>query len=155
MTGGRPVAFDDVQKLTHTNNVVVESMRLHPAVWILTRRAVADSDLGGYRIPAGADIIYSPYAIQRDGRSYAHNEEFDPDRWLPERVKDVPKFAMSPFSVGTRKCPSDHFSMAQLSLITAAVATKYRFEQVSGSNDTARVGITLRPHRLLLRPVPR
>ncbi|MFJ9375827.1 cytochrome P450 [Streptomyces sp. NPDC101455] len=155
VTGGRPVAFDDVRKLTHTNNVVVEAMRLRPAVWILTRRAVADAELGGYRIPAGADIIYSPYAIQRDARSYAHNEEFDPDRWLPERSKDVPKFAMSPFSNGNRKCPSDHFSMAQLSLITAAVATRYRFEHVSGSDDTTRVGITLRPNRLLLRPVLR
>ncbi|WP_171112051.1 MULTISPECIES: cytochrome P450 [unclassified Streptomyces] len=155
LTGGRPVGFSDVRKLTHTNNVVVEAMRLRPAVWILTRRAVTDTELGGYRIPAGADIIYSPYAIQRDPRSYADNLEFDPDRWLPERVKDVPKYAMSPFSVGNRKCPSDHFSMAQLTLITAAVATKYRFEQVPGSNDATRVGITLRPHRLLLTPVPR
>ncbi|MER5752494.1 cytochrome P450 [Streptomyces sp. NPDC002088] len=155
VTGGRPVGFEDVRKLTHTNNVVVEAMRLRPAVWILTRRAVTDTELGGYRIPAGADIVYSPYAIQRDARSYAHNLEFDPDRWLPERVKDVPKHAMSPFSVGNRKCPSDHFSMAQLSLITAAVATKYRFEQVTGSNDTTRVGITLRPHKLLLRPLER
>ncbi|MFJ2160036.1 cytochrome P450 [Streptomyces sp. NPDC087856] len=155
VTGGRPVAFDDVRKLAYTNNVVVEAMRLRPAVWILTRRAVADTDLGGYRIPAGADIIYSPYAIQRDARSYDHNDEFDPDRWLPERSKDVPKFAMSPFSNGNRKCPSDHFSMAQLSLITAAVAARYRFEQVSGSDDSTRVGITLRPNKLLLRPVSR
>ncbi|MFJ4469085.1 cytochrome P450 [Streptomyces sp. NPDC089424] len=155
VTGGRPVAFEDVRKLTHTNNVVVEAMRLRPAVWILTRRAVADTELGGYRIPAGADIIYSPYAVQRDARSYRDNLEFDPDRWLPERVKDVPKYAMSPFSVGNRKCPSDHFSMAQLTLITAAVATKYRFEQVPGSDDATRVGITLRPNKLLLTPVPR
>ncbi|MGW2743364.1 bifunctional albaflavenone monooxygenase/terpene synthase [Streptomyces sp. NPDC001450] len=153
VTGGRPVAFADVRKLRYTNNVVVEAMRLRPAVWILTRRAVTDTALGGYRIPAGADIVYSPYAIQRDGRSYGHHLDFDPDRWLPERVKEVPKYAMSPFSVGNRKCPSDHFSMSQLSLITAAISAKYRFEQVSGSNDTTRVGITLRPHRLLLQPV--
>ena len=152
---GRPVAFEDVRKLRHTNNVVIEAMRLRPAVWILTRRAVTDTELGGYRIPAGADIVYSPYAIQRDGRSYARNLEFDPDRWLPDRAKDVPKHAMSPFSVGNRKCPSDHFSMAMLTLVTAALARKYRFEQVAGSNDLTRVGITLRPHRLLLRPVPR
>lgn len=155
VTGGRPVAFQDVRSLRHTNNVVVEAMRLRPAVWILTRRAVTDTSLGGYRIPAGADIIYSPYAIQRDANSYAGNLDFDPDRWLPDRVKDVPKYAMSPFSVGNRKCPSDHFSMAQLTLITAALSTKYRFEQVSGSNDATRVGITLRPQKLLLRPVPR
>ena len=65
VTGGRPVAFEDVRALRYTNNVVVEAMRLRPAVWILTRRAVTDTELGGYRIPAGADIIYSPYAIQR------------------------------------------------------------------------------------------
>ncbi|MFE6284625.1 cytochrome P450 [Streptomyces sp. NPDC057877] len=155
VTGGRPVAFDDVRRLRYTNNVVVEAMRLRPAVWILTRRAVTDTELGGYRIPAGADIVYSPYAIQRDPRSYANNLEFDPDRWLPERAKDVPKYAHSPFSVGNRKCPSDHFSMSQLTLITAAVATAFRLEQVPGSDDTTRVGITLRPQRLLLRTVAR
>lgn len=155
VVGDRPVAFDDVRKLSYTNNVVVESMRLRPAVWILTRRAVTETELGGYRIPAGADIVYSPFAIQRDPRSYDGHLDFDPDRWLPERAKDVPKHAMSPFSVGNRKCPSDHFSMAQLSLITATVASRWRFEQVSGSNDATRVGITLRPYRLLLRALPR
>ncbi|WP_030145938.1 cytochrome P450 [Streptomyces violaceorubidus] len=155
VTGGRPVAFEDVRRLTHTGNVIMEAMRLRPAVWVLTRRAVAESELGGYRIPAGADIIYSPYAIQRDPKSYDDNLEFDPDRWLPERAKNVPKYAMKPFSAGKRKCPSDHFSMAQLTLITAALATKYRFEQVAGSNDAVRVGITLRPHDLLVRPVAR
>ncbi|MFF5535650.1 cytochrome P450 [Streptomyces cinerochromogenes] len=154
VTGGRPVGFAHVRSLTHTNNVVVEAMRLRPAVWILTRRAVTDTALGGYRIPAGADIVYSPYAIQRDARSYARHLDFDPDRWRPERAKEVPKYAMNPFSVGNRKCPSDHFSMTQLSLITAAISAKYRFEQVSGSDDTTRVGITLRPQNLRLRAMP-
>ncbi|MCX5279015.1 MULTISPECIES: cytochrome P450 [unclassified Streptomyces] len=155
VVGDRPVGFDDVRKLSHTNNVVVEAMRLRPAVWILTRRAVTETELGGYRIPAGADIVYSPYAIQRDPRSYQEHLDFDPDRWLPERSKDIPKYAMRPFSVGNRKCPSDHFSMAQLTLVTATVASRWRFGQVSGSNDATRVGITLRPHELRLKADPR
>ncbi|MFE1246727.1 cytochrome P450 [Streptomyces sp. NPDC058735] len=155
VTGGRPVAFEDVRALRHTNNVIIECMRLSPAVWILTRRAVRDTELGGHRIPAGADIIYSPYAIQRDAGSYDRHLEFDPDRWLPERAKDIPKFAMTPFGVGNRKCPSDHFSMALLTLVTAALAGRYRFEQVPGSKDVTRVGITLRPHDLRVRAVPR
>ncbi|MFF7383065.1 cytochrome P450 [Streptomyces griseoluteus] len=153
VTGGAPVGFEHVRRLSHTNNVVVEALRLRPAVWILTRRALTDTALGAYRIPAGADIIYSPYAIQRDARSYARHLDFDPDRWLPERAEEVPKYAMSPFSVGNRKCPSDHFSMAQLSLIVAAISAKYRFRQVADSDATTRVGITLRPHRLLVEPV--
>ncbi|GGQ59468.1 cytochrome P450 [Streptomyces althioticus] len=155
VVGDRPVAFEDVRKLTYTANVVTETLRLYPAVWILTRRAVADTELGGYRIPKGADLIYSPFAVQRDRRSYERNEDFDPDRWLPERSKDVPKYAMSPFSVGNRKCPSDHFSMAELTLVTAVVAHAYGFEHASGSDPRPRIGITLRPRRLMLRALPR
>ncbi|WP_055524920.1 cytochrome P450 [Streptomyces graminilatus] len=155
VVGDRAVAFADVRELAHTNNVIVETMRLQPPVWILTRRAVAETELGGYRIPAGADLVYSPYAIQRDPRSYERNTEFDPDRWLPERVKDLPKYAMTPFGVGNRKCPSDHFSMAMLTILTAEVARKWRFERVPGSRDAVRVGITLHPDRMLLRAIPR
>lgn len=153
--GDRAVAFADVRKLAHTNNVIVETMRLQPPVWILTRRAVAETELGGYRIPAGADLVYSPYAIQRDPRSYERNTEFDPDRWLPERTKNLPKYAMTPFGVGNRKCPSDHFSMAMLTILTAEAARKWRFERVPGSRDAIRVGITLHPDRMLLRAIPR
>ncbi|MCX5368070.1 cytochrome P450 [Streptomyces sp. NBC_00015] len=153
VVGDRPVAFGDVRKLQHTANVVVETMRLYPAVWILTRRAVTETQLGGYRIPAGADIVYSPYAVQRDPRSYERHTEFDPDRWLPGGSPEVPKYAMTPFGVGNRKCPSDHFSMAELTLIAAVVASAFRFEPVPGSDNRTHIGITLRPRRLLLRAV--
>ncbi|MGW2045510.1 bifunctional albaflavenone monooxygenase/terpene synthase [Streptomyces sp. NPDC001858] len=154
VVGDRPVAFGDVRKLRHTANVVVETMRLYPAVWILTRRAVTDTELGGYRIPAGADIVYSPYAVQRDPRSYERHTEFDPDRWLPGGSPEVPKYAMTPFGVGNRKCPSDHFSMAELTLIAAVVASAFRFESAPGSDARTHVGITLRPRKLLLRAIP-
>ncbi|GGU40087.1 bifunctional albaflavenone monooxygenase/terpene synthase [Streptomyces daghestanicus] len=155
VVGDRPVAFEDVRELTYTANVVVETMRLYPAVWILTRRSVAETDLGGYRIPAGADVIYSPYAVQRDRRSFDRHEEFDPDRWLPGRGGQVPKHAMAPFGVGNRKCPSDHFSMAELTLLTAVIAAAYRFEHAPGSDTRPRIGITLRPRGLKLRALPR
>ncbi|MEU4654458.1 cytochrome P450 [Streptomyces sp. NPDC023723] len=155
VAAGRPLAFEDARRLTYTANVVVETMRLYPAVWILTRRTVAETELGGYRIPAGADVIYSPYAVQRDRRSFERHEEFDPDRWLPGRGGEVPKYAMAPFSVGNRKCPSDHFSMAELTLVTAVIAAAFRFEHAPGSDTRPRIGITLRPRRLRLRALPR
>ncbi|MFF6997218.1 cytochrome P450 [Streptomyces sp. NPDC008313] len=155
VVGDRPITFGDLRNLTHTNNVITEALRIQPAVWILTRQALAETELGGYRIPAGADIIYSPFAIQRDPRSYERHAEFDPDRWHPDRSKDVPKYAMSPFSVGNRKCPADHFSMAELAIILAAVVPKWRFEYPPGTDITPHAGITLRPRRLLLRAVPR
>ncbi|GCB46043.1 cytochrome P450 [Streptomyces sp. NL15-2K] len=155
VVGDGPVTFGDLGKLTHTNNVVWEALRLRPAVWILTRRATTENELGGYRIPAGADIVYSPLALQRDPRSYDHPLDFDPDRWLPERSEDVPKYAMSPFSAGNRKCPADHFSVAGLGILLATVIPKWRFERLPEADESPLVGITLRPKRLLLKAVPR
>jgi len=155
VVGDRPVAFGDLGKLTHTNNVITEALRIRPAVWLLSRRAMAETELGGYRIPAGADIFFSPLAIQRDPRSFERHLEFDPDRWLPERAKAVPKDAMSPFSAGNRKCPANHFSMAQLAIILATVIPKWRFERLPEADESPRLGITLRPKRLLLKAVPR
>ncbi|WP_055563707.1 cytochrome P450 [Streptomyces atriruber] len=152
---GRAITFADLKDLPHLRNVVTEAMRIRPAAWIFTRRSVAETDLGGYRIPAGADIVYSVYAMQRDPRSFERNLEFDPDRWNPERAADVPEFAMMPFSVGNRKCPGDHFSLAELALILGTVAPKWRLERVAETDASTQVGITLHPKRLVLRATPR
>jgi epi-isozizaene 5-monooxygenase len=148
---GRPLAFADLAALPHTRNVITEAMRIRPAAWIFTRRSVAETELGGYRIPAGADIVYSAYAMQRDPRSFDRNLDFDPDRWRPERAKNIPPFAMMPFSVGNRKCPGDHFSMAELTIILATVVPKWRLTPVAGTDPRTRIGITLHPRRLLMR----
>lgn len=147
----REITFADLGDLPHTRNVVTEAMRIRPAAWIFTRRSVAETNLGGYRIPADADIVYSVYAMQRDPRSFEHHLEFDPDRWNPERASSVPEFAMMPFSVGNRKCPGDHFSLAELAIILATVAPKWHLAPVEETDTDTKIGITLHPKRLVLR----
>ncbi|MEV5612232.1 cytochrome P450 [Streptomyces sp. NPDC052225] len=151
VTGGRPVAFGDLKELAYMRNLITESMRIRPAVWILTRLAAVDTTLGGYRIPAGSDILYSPLAMQRDPRAFRDPLVFDPDRWLPERAADVTPAAHAPFSVGNRKCPGDHFSMAELALILGTVVAEWRLVPTAETDGTARIGITLQPRRALLR----
>ncbi|MFE0132177.1 cytochrome P450 [Streptomyces sp. NPDC059037] len=148
---GREITFADLKNLPHTRNVVTEAMRIRPAAWIFTRRSVAETNLGGYRIPADADIVYSVYAMQRDPRSFERHLEFDPDRWNPERAGDVPEFAMMPFSVGNRKCPGDHFSLAELAIILATVAPRWHLSPVPETDTGTKIGITLHPKRLVLR----
>ncbi|MGW2231456.1 bifunctional albaflavenone monooxygenase/terpene synthase [Streptomyces formicae] len=152
---GRAITFADLGELPHLRNVVTEAMRIRPAAWIFTRRSVAETELGGYRIPADADIVYSVYAMQRDPRSFERHLEFDPDRWNPERASEVPEFAMMPFSVGNRKCPGDHFSLAELALILGTVIPKWRLTPVGETDTGTKIGITLHPKRLVLRADPR
>lgn len=147
----REITFADLKDLPHTRNVVTEAMRIQPAAWIFTRRSVGETTLGGYRIPADADIVYSVYAMQRDPRSFEQHLRFDPDRWNPERAGDVPEFAMMPFGVGNRKCPGDHFSLAELAIILATVAPKWHLAPVAETDAEVKIGITLHPKKLVLR----
>ncbi|WP_255952256.1 bifunctional albaflavenone monooxygenase/terpene synthase [Streptomyces odontomachi] len=150
-TGGRPVGFADIGGLAHTRNVITEALRIRPAPWILTRRSVTETELGGYAIPANADIVYSTYAMQRDQRSFAHPLEFDPDRWLPERAGELSAAAMIPFGTGNRKCPGDHFSMAEFAIILGTIMPRWRLTPVTGTDTSAKIGITLHPKRPLMR----
>lgn len=140
----------NVSAVPYTRAVIHEAMRLRPAPWILTRRATADIELGGHRIPAGADIIYSTYALQRDGRYFDHPLAFDPDRAAP-----AAKAAMMPFGLGNRKCPGDHFSIAETAIIVATVVSRWCLRPVAATDASTRIDITLRPARLLLRAEPR
>lgn len=155
VTGGAPIRFADIGRLSHTHNVITEAMRIRPAPWILTRRSVTETVLGGYAIPANADIVYSTYAMQRDARSFERPLEFDPDRWLPERAGEVSPSAMIPFGTGNRKCPGDHFSMAELAIVLGTIVPRWRLTPVAGTDVSTKIGITLHPKRLLLRVDPR
>ncbi|MDN3297260.1 cytochrome P450 [Streptomyces ficellus] len=150
-TQGRPVTFADLRQLPHTRNVITEAMRLRPAAWIFTRRTAAATTLGPYRIPPHTDIAYSPYAMQRDPRSFDNPLVFDPDRWHSARAAAVPKGAMMPFGTGNRQCPGDHFALTELAIILATVVAQWRLQPAPRSDTATRIGITLHPRRLLLR----
>ena len=40
-------------------------MRMYPPVWILPRLAQAEDEIGGYHVPAGADVVICPYLMHR------------------------------------------------------------------------------------------
>jgi pentalenene oxygenase len=90
--------------------VVTETLRLYSPAWLLSRRSTEPVTLGGHRLPAGASIMFSPYAVQPDPGLYAEADVFDPDRWLPERANEIPRPAFIPFGAGNRQCIGEGFA---------------------------------------------
>jgi epi-isozizaene 5-monooxygenase len=149
-----PINYTDLRSLPHLTNVITEALRIHPAGWIFTRRSVRETTLGDYRIPAGADIIYSPYALHRDPRHFERPAEFDPDRWTRERAAGIPRFAMIPFGAGNRKCPGDGYGMAEASLVVAAIASRWRLAPTPRTNADPQPHVLMSPKRLEMRVLP-
>ena len=54
-----------MEALPYSNKVIREAMRLYPPVWVISRRTIEADTLGGYTVPPGTDVFFSPYFVHR------------------------------------------------------------------------------------------
>jgi cytochrome P450 len=141
---GRSPRAADLPNLPYTERVVKEAMRLYPPVWAMVRNPIKDCEIGGYRIPAGAAVIFSQWVMHRDPRFYSEPERFHPDRWLDESTA-TPKFAYFPFGAGPRGCIGASFASMEAALVLATVAQKYQLRLAPDCVAEPTPAITLRP----------
>jgi cytochrome P450 len=142
---GRVPTFADLPALSNAERVIKESLRLYPPAWGLARTVIKEFELGGYRIPAGSNVVMSTWVVHRDPRYFPEPEKFDPDRWLPEGAQKLPKFAYFPFGGGPRQCIGASFAMMEATLLLAAIAQRFQFRAVSNDPITPTPSFTLRP----------
>ena len=155
LAGGlaRPEAFE---RLPYTLRVLTESMRLYPPAWTIGRQALHPLELGGFAIPAGQPILAAQWVVHRDARWFPEPERFDPDRWLPERAAELPRFAYFPFGAGGRKCIGESFAWMEAVLVLATLVARWRLELVPGQTIRPLPLLTLRPHPgILMRATAR
>ena len=101
---GRQPDFADLPQLPYTRMVLQEAMRLQPPAYWLMRAAIADDEIDGYHILAGTQIISLTYIVNRHPDEWENAEQFDPERFTPERVADRHRYAWVPFGAGQRMC---------------------------------------------------
>jgi cytochrome P450 len=145
---------DAAAKLAYTSQVLNEVLRLHP-VLLFTRRATAPTQLGGVSIPTGAEIAYSPYALHRSPCLYPEPMTFDPDRWLPERSANIPPQTFSPFGSGHHKCIGDAYAWAEMSIVLATIARRWRLRPIGGHRVREIIAEVPRPNALPMVVEPR
>jgi cytochrome P450 len=154
---GRTPTSEDVEKLVYVDQVVQESLRLYSPIHSISRVAAAESQLGGYRIPAGATVYISMYATHRLPEFWPDPERFDPERFTPEQSARRPRFAYIPFAAGHRNCIGAAQAMIELKLVVAQIAQRYRVEIAPGQRIEPAPGTTMYPRyglKVILRPMP-
>jgi cytochrome P450 len=142
---GRTPRLEDLPRLPYTDKVVRESMRLYPPAWSLARTATKAMEIGGYHLPAGANVVVSPWILHRDPRFYTNPAQFDPERWSPAATQHLPRFAYFPFGGGPRLCIGASFAMMEVNLLLAAIAQRFQLRMVPGHPVVPLPSITLRP----------
>jgi cytochrome P450 len=153
--GGRTPTAEDLSRLASTRHVIEESLRLDPPIYAVLRDVVADDEIGGYRIPARSVVILSPYVTHRHPSFWPDPEVFNPDRFLPGRSADRPRFAWYPFLGGPHQCIGQEFAMMEMVLVVAMIAQSFHFRLAPSACLEPAPAVTLRPRGgmpLILRP---
>lgn len=147
--GDRAPELADLERLPYTEQVISEAMRLYPPVWGIARRASEDTEVGGYAVPRGAEVMLWVYLTQRDARFFPNPEAFEPERFAKERVAAMPKNTYLPFGAGPRACIGRAFAMTEARLILATLAQRHRLALRRGQSLAAKPRITLTPKRAI------
>ena len=143
--GDRPAVAEDYPRLPYTRMVLMESLRLSPPVWLLSRRVVEPFDAGGTHLPAGSLAFLSPYVTHRHPGLWDEPEGFDPERFAEGAGAGRPTLAFFPFGAGPRKCIGEVFALMEATLLLATLARRFSPELIPGRVPEPEPVITLRP----------
>uniref|UniRef100_A0ACD5XYY1 Uncharacterized protein n=1 Tax=Avena sativa TaxID=4498 RepID=A0ACD5XYY1_AVESA len=149
LQGKSKVTEDDLSDLKYLKLVIKETLRLHPAVPILLRKAMEPCKVLGYDIPKGTKVLINAWAIGRDAKHWEDPSEFRPERF-ESGVVDFKgtNFEYVPFGSGRRICPGIIFAEASLEIVLATLLYHFDWKLPCGgeSNEvdmTEEMGLTI------------
>jgi cytochrome P450 len=143
--GGRLPTVADLPRLKYAENVVSETLRVYPTVWVIGREAVEPVELGGYLIPAGTTVFMPQWVIHRDRRWFEDPLSFRPERWADGLHQRIHRYAYFPFGGGPRICIGNSFALMEATLILVTIARQFRLSLVPDARIAPLATITLRP----------
>ncbi len=121
-------AFSDAGRLRIARDVFRETLRLYPPVPMMVRQAARCEDFRNREVPAGSQIVLSPWHLHRHERLWERPDDFDPARFATENGRTCLRAAYIPFSAGPRVCTGAGFAMIEGPLILSMLVGAFRFQ---------------------------
>ncbi len=147
--------MEKFKDLKYTRQVILESLRLYPAAYVMGRESTEDVQLGNHRIPKGAAVLISPYVMHRMPEYFDEPEAFKPERWTEEFKKALPKHVYIAFGGGPRVCIGEHFSMMEAVIILAMVYQRFSLKYEGEDPPEYFASVTLPPkHGMPVQLIP-
>lgn len=122
-------SLDDRDKCPFTSAFILEVLRFRSLLpFALPHKAVEDTQILGYTIPAGTTILPSLIHNHSENDHWADADKFNPYRFLEKKenedefkVNTRPNPHFVPFSTGRRSCIGEKLALANLFLITTRI----------------------------------
>ncbi len=136
-----------MEALPWSNMVIREAMRLYPPVWVVSRRTIEADQLGGFTVPAGTDVFFSPYFVHRHPLFWEDPERFIPERFATEAVDARPKLTYLPFSAGAHHCIGETLAIYEMLVHLNRFARRFSLRRIDDAPVEFEALINLRATR--------
>lgn len=145
---GRSVSFHALRQIPQLENVLKETLRLHPPLIILMRVAKGEFEVQGHRIHEGDLVAASPAISNRIPEDFPDPHDFVPARYEQPRQEDLlNRWTWIPFGAGRHRCVGAAFAIMQIKAIFSVLLREYEFEMAqppeSYRNDHSKMVVQL------------
>ncbi|MCB9408712.1 cytochrome P450 [Mycolicibacterium sp.] len=145
---GQEVSFHALRQIPKLENVIKETLRLHPPLIILMRVAQGEFDVEGRAIHKGDFVAASPAVSNRIAEDFPDPDAFVPDRYDKPREEDVlHRWTWIPFGAGRHRCVGAAFGTMQIKAIFSVLLREFDFEMAQPSqsyrNDHSKMVVQL------------
>lgn len=142
------------RKLHLLEATIREAERKYPPAPTGFRGVLREFSYGGFTIPAGWTVIYSPMFTHHMEEWFPSPETFDPERMLaPRQEHKQHPFCLVGFGGGARKCIGEHLANVELKTIFSMLLQQLRLELLPDQDMTPTFIPSLHPTKGLYAKV--
>lgn len=149
--------FEQIAKFRFVRRVLDEGLRLWPTAPAFARspREVTTLSTGQVMRPEDWALVVLPL-VHRDPSVWGPDaDEFDPDRFAPERSRGRQPHSYKPFGTGERACIGRQFALHEAVLVLARMLHRYKIEPDPDYELAITERLTLMPVGFELALTPR
>ncbi|WP_299559640.1 cytochrome P450 [uncultured Mycolicibacterium sp.] len=156
--GDGPLDLEALEKLETMDLVINESLRMVTPLPFNVRQTVRDTDLLGYYIPAGTNVVVWPGMNHRLPELWTDPDKFDPARFAePRNEHKRHRYAFTPFGGGAHKCIGMVFGQLEIKTVMHRLLRNYRLEPpypgYKAKLDYAGMPVPMDGMPIVLRPI--
>ncbi|GAQ79836.1 cytochrome p450 [Klebsormidium nitens] len=130
---GEPLTWEDVRKMSYTEKVISEGLRVRPVVANNFKVATRDVSIDGYVIPAGHNVTLNYRSIMRSEALFP-----EPKAFKPERFDEKPApYTFLPFGSGERQCPGSALARMEMAVFLYHFVNDWEWTLVNPAEATS------------------
>jgi cytochrome P450 len=134
-------SYEQLDALTSFDLVFRETLRMNAPVGMVARRAVRDTSVDGYFVPAGTLLMLQIYPTHRMEPWWRDPDRFDPTRFDDAHAAEPgPRESWLPFGSHAHKCIGMHFGAMEVKAILHRLLQTRRFRVAPGYEPPLAAG---------------